>query len=260
MANQMIVNLVNYTNTLEARLKLYEDDDAEVTSLFINNFLDREKLVEEEYKRKSVYFNLLKCRVIKRKQIDASELCDHLREAYDSVKQDLESSEEKKDYFESIVDLTTNKTLMAVISQWNIDVLRCRLPLSSKKDRKIKPVGYKSGFSEYEFISGLSANIEDSFGELEHNIRIAYEIDNNHYNYIDLDEWEIIIKLLEGLQLLDFDDFLECFDYDDEDVDKYKKAIKEKDMEVLEEDFPNMMYEILEVNNENDHYIICFNE
>jgi hypothetical protein len=102
MANQMIVNLVNYTKTLEAKLKLYEDDDAEVTSLFINNFLDREKIVEEEYKRKSVYFNLLKCRVIKRKQIDASELCDHLREAYDSVKQDLETSEEKKDYFFSL--------------------------------------------------------------------------------------------------------------------------------------------------------------
>ena len=113
----MIVNLVNYTKTLEAKLKLYEEDDAEGTSLFINNFLDREKIVEEEYKSKSVYFNLLKCRVIKRRYREQQDLNDHHTTRIDSLTEDLESSEKSNECLEQYHYLIQKKSTMAVISR-----------------------------------------------------------------------------------------------------------------------------------------------
>jgi hypothetical protein len=267
MANQMIVNLVNYTKTLEAKLKVYEDNDAEVTSLFINNFLDREKIVEEEYKSKSVYFNILKCKVIKTRYREQQDLNEHHTARVDSLTQDLEHSEKERDHFENIVDLTTNQTLMAVVSQWNIDVSLCQ-NRNHKFNNQVLLPGYKSTFSENEFLEEFSANIEDSFGELEHNIRIALKIDNSGYNNIELDTWELIIKLLNGIVLLDIDEFMEYFqsndDYDSDDEDEYIKAIEEENSELLEDIFPNMMCEKIVIFDNtiggDVRYIVCFND
>ena len=49
-----------------------------------------------------------------------------------------------------------------------------------------------------------------------------------------------------------------------DEYDMYKKAIEERDMDVIEQDFPNMMYEKIEIFNpfEDDEvrYIICNND
>ena len=190
----MIVNLVNYTKTLEAKLKLYEEDDAEGTSLFINNFLDREKIVEEEYKSKSVYFNLLKCRVIKRKYLESKDCEAQVRVANESLTEDLDTSEKRNDDLEIYHHLIQKKTLMAVISQWNIDVMLC-VNKNHKRDTKHTPAGYKTSFSENEFLEIFSANVEDSFGEIQHNIIMAMRIDMVHNS---LRNWEIIIELCKG--------------------------------------------------------------
>ena len=85
-----------------------------------------------------------------------------------------------------------------------------------------------------------------------------------------LRNWEIIIELCKGLVLYDIDEFLECFDdYEsddgEDDYNKYKKAIEEKEMDILEQDFPNMMYEKIEIQSMGEvkdevRYIVCFND
>ena len=243
---------------LEEKLDVYESDDSEVTSTFIENFLDREKINEENYKDYSKYFNKLKLFKITKKFKESKDCEAQIRKTNKEIMSDYDEMRYDIDYLEKENTILKYTTLSAVICQWNLMVFNREI---SDGD-KIKPFGYNSEYDVHEFIGSIHKYIDDCFGELVHNINMAWAIDYGYGDDApDLEDWRVIIKQFKVLEFLNIHELLERFPYciGRFTSDDFKKAIENQDNpELLEDSNPDIRYEKIRCENW-DMYIVCEN-